>query len=62
MLRAWERGHPARKFEELILSGAEVLFFVAFSNRENAKKHEFHEILESRISRIHRDFTEKFLL
>jgi len=34
----------------------------AVSNRENAKKLEFHEIIESRISRILLDSTEKSFL
>jgi len=35
---------------------------VAFVNHENTKRLEFHEIFESRISRILWDSTEKFFL
>jgi len=39
-----------------------VIISVAFSNRENTKKLEFHEIIESRILRILLDSTEKSFL
>jgi len=59
MLRAWERGRPARKVKEPSLNGVEDLSIVAFLNHETAKQREIHEIYESRISRIILDFTEQ---
>jgi len=62
MLRAWERGRPARMLAEPFLGGAETPFFVAFLNHEITKRLEIHEIFASRISRILWDSTEKSLL
>jgi len=51
-------GREARKLEQPIQRSAWILFFVAFSNRETTKRREFHEMFESRISRILWDFAE----
>jgi len=49
---------PEKSFKR----GVEASSIIALLNRENAKWLEFHEILESRISRILWDPTEKFIL
>ena len=48
-----------QKSDELFMSRVEDSFIAAFLNHENTKRREFHEIFESRISRIFLDFTEK---
>jgi len=59
MFRSLGEGASHLQVGGTVLIGPEAQFMLRFLNHENTKKLEFHEIFESRISRIHLDFTEK---